>query len=73
MGQMSTADAAIDKPASDGTDDGIKVQASSSATLKIDESGHNDDWLIVAHTVSSATSVTVTDADTNVGHTRLGS
>jgi hypothetical protein len=61
------------KPTSDGADNGIKVQGASGATLKIDETGNNDDTYIKAETVSTATTVTVTDTTSHVGRTRLGS
>jgi hypothetical protein len=62
---------AVDKPTTDGTDDGIKVQGASGGTLRV-EAG-DDDTYVEAQTASGNTVVTVLDANSFIGRSRLGS
>jgi hypothetical protein len=59
------------KPTSDGTNNGIKVQANGGATLRV-EAGP-DDTSIAAQTASSVTTVHVQDTSSHSGYSRMGS
>jgi hypothetical protein len=59
------------KPTTDGTDDGLKVQGGSGGTLRI-EAGSADTLIQLLASAPTSATVKVTDSSSNIGYSRFG-